>query len=428
MTLRKAGSNWVEGDRFFDREVELEALDERVRDGVHTLLTAQRRMGKTSLVRELLRRLAEAGEAETLFVDLESASTAADAVVEIVLQVREKQDAWAKIKGTFANVLREASERVEELSLADAKIRLRAGTDAGNWRQRGDDVLASLATGERPVVLALDELPILVNRLLKGDAGQAITAAGRRAADEFLTWLRKSGQTHRGRLVLILSGSVGLEPLLEQARLSTHANIFSPYDLKPWTEATAAACLAELATSYEVSLPLEARRAMCRRLRCCIPHHVQMFFDKLHEELRREGRRDADVEDVDRVYREEMLAVRGQVDLQHYQDRLAMVLGTNGYLIALDVLTAAAVGGGSVGPDQIRDYRAYCSSVDADGPTGLPSFDDILHVLTHDGYLERRNGEYRFVSGLLEDWWRSRYGEHFRSVTERLPRDGGIKR
>ena len=412
--LRKAGSNWVEGDRFFDRAVELEALDERVRDGVHTLLTAQRRMGKTSLVRELLRRLAVTNEFETVFVDLESASTAADAVVEMVLQVREKQAAWAKIKGTFANVLREANERIEELSLADARVRLRAGTDAGNWRQRGDDVLASLATSERPLVLVIDELPILVSRLLKGDAGPAITPAGRRAADEFLSWLRKSGQSHRGRLVLILSGSVGLEPLLEQAGLSAHANIFSSYDLKPWTEETAAACLAELAAAYEVNLPLEVRHAMCRRLRCCIPHHVQMFFDKLHEQLRREGRSAAGLADVDRVYREEMLAVRGQVDLQHYQDRLQLVL--------------AAVGGGTVGMDRIRDYRAYCSSVAEDSDTGLPSFDDILHVLTHDGYFERRDSDYRFVSGLLEDWWRSRYGEHFRSITERLPLDGGVKR
>ena len=65
MALRKAGGNWVQGDRFFDREVDLGALAERVRDGSHTLLTAQRRMGKTSLVRELLRRLTDEGGFDT---------------------------------------------------------------------------------------------------------------------------------------------------------------------------------------------------------------------------------------------------------------------------------------------------------------------------------------------------------------------------
>jgi len=38
--LRKAGSNRVDGDRSFNRETELESLEERMRDGTHTLLTA----------------------------------------------------------------------------------------------------------------------------------------------------------------------------------------------------------------------------------------------------------------------------------------------------------------------------------------------------------------------------------------------------
>ena len=86
--LRKAGANWVDGDRFFDREAELEALMERVHDGTHTLLTAQRRMGKTSLVRELLRRLDAEGDYATLFVDLEAANDAPDAIAEIATQAQ----------------------------------------------------------------------------------------------------------------------------------------------------------------------------------------------------------------------------------------------------------------------------------------------------------------------------------------------------
>ena len=76
-------SNWVDGERFFDRESELRLLRERVANGTHTLLTAQRRMGKTSLVRELLRRLDREGEFATVFVDLEGAMDAADAVADI---------------------------------------------------------------------------------------------------------------------------------------------------------------------------------------------------------------------------------------------------------------------------------------------------------------------------------------------------------
>ena len=91
--LRKAGANWVDGDRFFDRADELAALTDRVGDGTHTLLTAQRRMGKTSLVRELLRRLDGDGAVTTVFVDLEGANDAADAVAEIAIQAKPVRSA-----------------------------------------------------------------------------------------------------------------------------------------------------------------------------------------------------------------------------------------------------------------------------------------------------------------------------------------------
>ena len=109
-TLQKAGANWVDGDRFFDREVELKLLCERVRNGTHTLLTAQRRMGKTSLVRELLRRLDAQGEFETVFVDLEGAASAADAIAEIATQARSVQGLGQTFSDKFGNVLEGVSE------------------------------------------------------------------------------------------------------------------------------------------------------------------------------------------------------------------------------------------------------------------------------------------------------------------------------
>ena len=104
--LKKAGSNWVDGDRFFDRDAELDVLEARVLNGSHTLLSAQRRMGKTSLIRELLRRLRAEGRFETVFVDLEDATAAADAVVEVGVESRDVQGAWDRIRSGFANVLR----------------------------------------------------------------------------------------------------------------------------------------------------------------------------------------------------------------------------------------------------------------------------------------------------------------------------------
>ena len=401
--MNKAGGNWVTGDDFFGREVELEALAERAKEGTHTLLTAQRRMGKTSLVRESLRRLDGDGAFETIFVDLEGADTPADAIAEIAFQARDAQGAWRRIGQVFKNILPKEAEIGGRLEGVELRVKLRAGVDAGNWQHQGDRLFAALAQGEN-MVLALDELPILVNRLLMGD-DYKITPKRWRAADEFLSWLRKNGQEHRGKITMILSGSVSLEPILQQAGLSAHANIYSPFDLKPWDEKTASACLGALAESYGLDLPQDVREAMCKRLRCQIPNHVQRFFDVLHEDLRRADRKIALLDDVSRVYESDMLGVRGQMDMDYYEERLRMVLGDEGCRVAHDLLTEAAVADGLLKGEAIAVHRL----IQDFEPNPIP-IDHVLHVLEHDGYLERYEGGYRFVSGLQQDWWRTRYG------------------
>ena len=413
MTTLRMSSNWVDGDRFFDREVELRLLRERVENGTHTLLTAQRRMGKTSLVRELLRRLDEDGDFATVFVDWEGAMDAADAVAEIATQARPLQGVGRRITSWLRNSVRDVRDNIEELGVSELRVKLRAGLDAGNWQRIGDQVFEALAANDRPVVLAIDELPILVNRLLKGHE-YCITPERLAVTDGFMGWLRKCCQSHQGKVRLIISGSVGLEPVLSQARLSAHANVYTTLELRPWSHDVAVECLVALARGHGISLPDEIRREMCRRLRCCVPHHVQLFFHHLYEHLVRDQRNEATLDDVERVYQRDLLSVRGQAGLVHYEERLRMVLGDEDYTDALSLLSEAVVNGGLLTHQVIELYRSEA----ADTGEG-DSVVNVLYVLKHDGYLEECEGGHVFVSGLLEDWWRARYGQSFISITHR---------
>ena len=179
------------------------------------------------MVRESLRRLAADGAFDTIFVDLEDASDPADAIAEIAAQARSAQGAWKKVRGSFLVALKDLGDRVDSVSVSELRVQLRAGIAAGNRWRKGDELFSALAANQRPVLLAIDELPIFVNRLLLGPK-ERITPEGKQAADEFLGWLRKNGQAHRDRIVIILSGSVGLEPILQRAGLSAQANIYQP--------------------------------------------------------------------------------------------------------------------------------------------------------------------------------------------------------
>ena len=80
--MQSSTGRWVSGNDFFDRESEIQILETRVRNGNHTLLTGQRRMGKTSIARELGQQL-EADGWVFLFTDVEGATDPEDAAGRI---------------------------------------------------------------------------------------------------------------------------------------------------------------------------------------------------------------------------------------------------------------------------------------------------------------------------------------------------------
>ena len=410
--LIQADGNWVYGDRFWDREEDVKLLIERIERGAHVLLVAQRRMGKTSLMKETARRLG--GSYVCLFVDLQDCREAPDAIVKLSLAMHKHKSLWTKAREVYANILTKAADRVEKVGVGDLGVTLRAGLTRGDWAEKGDRLLAILAGCDQPVALLLDEVPILVSRLLKGDE-YAITPERRRRADHFMSWLRENSIRHQGRVRIVLSGSIGLEPVLRQAKLSSTINNFAPCELKPWGEATALGCLRALANEYGIQFEQGAPREMLRQLGCLIPHHVQMFFTYVHETCRRRGRMEFAAEEVEAVYRSEMLGTRGHAELTHYEERLEMVLGKELFPLALDMLTEASVTG-RLTPEALTALQEYHR---VEGKTIADARKEILWVLEHDGYLESAAEGYAFVSTLLRDWWNARHGQFYTPALER---------
>ena len=340
--LTQAYGNWVEGDRFWDRKADTELLINKLDEGAHILLVAQRRMGKTSLMKEISRLLRD--RYICLFVDLQKASSAEDAIVEINLALKPHRNLWDKTKELFSNVLDKLTRSIDEVNLGEIGIKLRAGLTSGNWSEKGDSLFSILAESELPVLLLIDEVPLMVNRMLKGEDFK-ITPERKLRVDEFMSWLRKNSIKHQGKTRIVLSGSIGFEPILRQAGLSATINNFQPFDLKPWDEATAIGCLKALAAKYGIHFKNDAEATMAKRLGCCIPHHVQMFFTNVYDRCKRRGRMEFFSDEVNDIYESEMLGIRGHAELTHYEERLKLVLGPDLFPLALEMLTETAVTG-----------------------------------------------------------------------------------
>ena len=403
--MKSATGRWVSGDDFFDREGELKVLETRVRDRNHVSLTGQRRMGKTSVLRELGRRI-EAKGGVFLFTDVEGATCAEDAISEIAKAVHPVRS----LASRFATVMqRWISDNVEEISAYDFGVKIRAGLDAGSWRRYGEQLLRHCAEHDQPVLLVIDELPIFLKRMFHHDGNP-------QRVDEFLSWLRGVLQDlGDGSLVLIVSGSIGLEPLVKRVGLPDRINHLDSFRLGPWDRDASVACFNRLAASHGLQVEDGVANAVYDTLGVGIPHHVQSFFARLRDFAMMQERDRVRVEDVGEVYHTRLLGPAGQNDLVHYETRLKEGLEDESHTIAMEILAEAATQEVFTPCARRCLERLYAKVVD-EVPRRIA---DTLEILVHDGYLADGDDGHRFPSRLLKDWWSARFRHHYTPLESR---------
>ncbi|MDE0104247.1 MAG: hypothetical protein OXN89_17890, partial [Bryobacterales bacterium] len=169
------------------------------------------------------------------------------------------------------------SEGVEEVSALDFRVKIRAGLNAGSWRSFGEELLGECATHDKPVLLVLDELPIFLKRMLREPGGE-------RRVDEFLSWLRGAMQSvGGGSLSLIVSGSIGLAPLVLRLGIPDRINYLYSVRIGPWDRETSVECFRRLAKSHDLRVEEGVAEAVYGALGSGIPHQVQSFFARLRD-------------------------------------------------------------------------------------------------------------------------------------------------
>jgi len=406
--LKSSTGRWVSGDDFFDREPELRILEQRVREGNHVLLTGQRRMGKTSITRELGRRLTASGGWSALFTDVEDAICPEDVIADIARATHPVRPITSRLDG-LASVAQRVAGAVEEVGVRDVRLKIRAGLNAGNWRDRGERLLRACAEYEDHVLLVIDELPIFLKRMLRAEDGAT-------RVETFLSWLRGVLQgLDDGSLVLIVSGSIGLMPLVHRLGIPDRINYLDPFRLGPWNREAGIECFNRLVKSTSLAVDDGVAEAVYDALGIGIPHHVQSFFARLRDFAVMENRDRVTVADVERVYRTGLLGPSGQNDLAHYDTRLRDGLDDESRSIAMEILAEAATQGSLTARARTRLGELY-SRVMADAHGRVT---EVLDVLVHDGYLEASGGDHGFPSRLLRDWWAARFRDHHVRVADR---------
>lgn len=409
--LKNKYGPWVTGDDFFDRDAEVNLLTDHIESGgSHILIVAPRRVGKTSLIRETFRRMEEEESHYLIFLDIQNCTTPEDVVVAMSMGASQYRSLAKKVTDVFNTFLKQFSEAIDTIGAPDLlEIKLREGIK-GDWQVKGRNLLSNLAKADRPIIICMDELPIMVSRLIRKSLEDA---------EIFLSWLRQVMGQFQENICFIICGSIGLEPILKRYGLSHTIGHLQPFHIDSWDRQTTAQCLDLLAQTKDIDWSPALSYRIADLLGVCIPHHVQMFFGYLFQDLFRAKRRDPNIDDIERVYQTSMLSTRGHAELADYEERLLRVLDRDKIPLALDLLSEAAING--ILSTAMCDLLFDRSGLKDKGPV----LREVIEVLEHDGYLvmQETNDGWRFSSNLIRDWWKKRFSQSYVTPSEQGAQD-----
>ena len=165
----------VAGDDLYGREYELDRLWEQLEQGEHILMLAPRRVGKTSLMLEL--ENAPRGGWDVINVDVQGGEGPEDCFAAILAKLAADSRYRTRFEAipfssTIKNVVEGMSANVD-VGVLRVELKRAIGSE---WDRVAAQLQARLTnlpdTGERLLVI-LDELPILISRMLRSGGGKS---------------------------------------------------------------------------------------------------------------------------------------------------------------------------------------------------------------------------------------------------------------
>ena len=398
--MRNVVGSPAEGDDFFGREDEIERFIRRAEESANVLLGAPRRVGKTSLVLEVIRRWKEDGNPATFF----NVEGCHDEVSFVERMLEALDDAGLKpgAMGSVAKCLHSIRKALGGVKAGAAGLNAELGEEQdGTVRSVVEDILARVNEDERPLLIVVDELPEMFLNFTR----LSLDERGDDRVSLFLHWLRQLRQTYRKQVRWIFLGSIGLDGFVEQRGLRKTVNDLVPETLSEFPADVADRFLIRLGEAHNLVLTPDVRHQVIARVGA-LPYHLQLVFQVLRDAAASKSGplSKADVDPaIDMLLEPQRLS-----SFETWRQRLRDQLPADDDAAAKRILDEISkYPDGKTRAQLLANLRAGAPASDA--VETEERLARLLHLFQCDGYLILREDAYVFRSFLLREFWRRRY-------------------
>lgn len=375
----------VEGDDFFGREKEIRQAN-RLLDRNHSLLlSAPRRIGKSSLAKRLIEEKKAQGW-KCVYIDMEETTTE-EGFLRLVIVAFKNNGIWKQFAEGMSKGLASVLDRIEKVSVGPVDFNI-------GKKEEQEDLyknLKELIKHEEDTFIVVDELTLFLGILNKSDNGAEKVAF-------ILNWLRSLRQVSKTQVRWLFCGSVGLRNFTSAMNLGYTINDLTEFSLDELTREEAIGLLRGLCRSEDINMSEECINYTLDKLQWNIPYFIQVIFSKLAEDY---GGKITQ-ENIDVAYDK----LCSENYLSTWSERLAEYREYE--VPARQILKSLSTQSSGMERDSMLDILMTDQDVSMREQIDY-TLSKVLEMLENDGYIIKKNTTRAFRSPLLRDYWFSKF-------------------
>lgn len=380
------------GSDFFNRPAIISKIRRAIRNGNNIHLSAPRRVGKTSIMYYLMDNPGQ-GE-QYVYAITQSIQTSDGFYTELAKQVMDSPAfrGMAKASHTLKKV---AGGLLQRISLKVSIPFLDAELDKGqpiNIQADLEKLLEEMDLGGDKLVVLIDEFTETLDNIL--------IAHGKQEAKRFLQTFRELMHNRKlaNKVQFVITGSIGLQPLVEKLEASNLINQIPFIDVPPLTEEEGCKLFRALIELEGIQIQDETIQFILQQIDWLMPFHVQLLVQEVIDVFESAGN-PIDQPKAQKAF-EQVFHHRNKRYFVEYYERLTKRLTPGAETnFVLEVLTRTATEN-TLEKAVVHDLAVKHSFIELYRAT--------LESLLYDGYLhETSDGQaYRFNSTILKIWWK----------------------
>lgn len=373
--------NIAQGNNYYQRKnIENEIIAE-LDKGNHILLSAPRRVGKTSIVKYL--EQVKLNDRNCIFKniqDIKSEKEFYETIYELILKSLKRND---QIKQSLKKFF--SGRGIESISW-DSGIKFKDKKDF-NYKEEIRILIQKLENQKIKVVLFIDELPDVLHYLYENNKVQEALGI----LKNIRSWRQ---DFNRSALLFVWTGSIGMRHIVRNISKSTNdINDLKEIKFKPFDTVEAIEYIQLATQNASVTYSDETAQYLIDKIKYPIPYFINLMLDEINKIAKADHNKNISTKVIDEAFNH-------QVEENEYFDdwfsRLYKYFEKQDADFMNELLVFIAHKG-KINPRQVYDLAVK------HGKT--TTYMQLVKVLLNDGYIVKNDDKYYFISPFLRGFW-----------------------